>query len=314
MIVEQQVVMVEYVIHKFSKMKKSQSAMEFMIFMGLAILILMSYFAISHFYLDLIFKQKDVISGQDLTKQLKNEINLASRIEDNYHREFQLPNKIGDKDYTITLAGREIIVTVDGIDYVELLSVHITEQGQDPIEYNPGEIFIVEKINGKVYGEEYIFVCVEENRVCGNDGPSCENDPPCARICEFNQWTIESCEFRCETGYCQESCTMGNNGVKKCGTFGECGGSECIFQCDGASGQWSLLQSCGGSEPLCSVSQGPATCVCSEFSKMCEITPEECEGASSCVMECISETWGVTKPCEFPEVCTENPYQCSAGI
>ena len=79
-------------------MRKSQSSTEFMIFIGIAIIILMSYFAVSNSYLNLIYRQKDVISGQDLAKQIKNEINLASRVENNYMRTFQLPEKIGDKD------------------------------------------------------------------------------------------------------------------------------------------------------------------------------------------------------------------------
>lgn len=197
----------------------------------MAIIILMAYFAISHNYLNLIYKQKDIISGQDLAKQIKNEINLASRVEDNYHREFQLPSKIGNKDYTITLAGREVVITVDGLDYVELLSVHLTEEGQDPIEYSPGETFVIEKINGKVYGEEYVFVCTDGNRICGDES-SCKGNDPCAMICEFNQWTIEPCDFECLTGYCQEEEQGCNLGEQRCGTLEEClPNMECVLNC-----------------------------------------------------------------------------------
>ena len=108
-------------------MRKSQSSTEFMIFIGIAIIILMSYFAVSNSYLNLIYRQKDVISGQDLAKQIKNEINLASRVENNYMRTFQLPEKIGDKDYEIEIIDREVIIRIDDLDYVELLKINIDE-------------------------------------------------------------------------------------------------------------------------------------------------------------------------------------------
>ena len=108
-------------------MRKSQSSTEFMIFIGIAIIILMSYFAVSNSYLNLIYRQKDVISGQDLAKQIKNEINLASRVENNYMRTFQLPEKIGDKDYEIEIINREVIIRIDDLDYVELLTINIDE-------------------------------------------------------------------------------------------------------------------------------------------------------------------------------------------
>jgi len=108
-------------------MRKSQSSTEFMIFIGIAIIILMSYFAISNSYLNLIYRQKDVISGQDLARQIKNEINLASRVENNYMRTFQLPEKVGDKDYEIEIIDREVMIRIDNLDYVELLTVNINE-------------------------------------------------------------------------------------------------------------------------------------------------------------------------------------------
>jgi hypothetical protein len=124
---------------------KSQSSTEFMIFIGIAIIILMSYVAIAHHYLNLTYKQKDIISGQDLAKQIKNEINLASRVEENYIRIFQLPYKVGNKDFTVLLNGREVVVRMDGVDYVEPLATNINEE--DEGEFNPGFTFEIRKTN-----------------------------------------------------------------------------------------------------------------------------------------------------------------------
>ncbi|MEK6829224.1 MAG: hypothetical protein AABY15_03785 [Nanoarchaeota archaeon] len=124
---------------------KSQSSTEFMIFVGIAIIIMISYFAIAHTYLNLTYKQKDIISGQDLAKKIKNEINLASRVEDNYERTFQLPYKIGDKDFTVHLELREVSITIDGLDYSELLTININK-----IDLLPGDLVTVSRTNNIV--------------------------------------------------------------------------------------------------------------------------------------------------------------------
>ena len=124
---------------------KSQSSTEFMIFIGIAIIIMMSYFAIAHNYLNLIYKQKDIVSGQDLAKRIKNEINLAARVEDNYERTFNIPSQIGDKQFSIHIESREITVTIDGLDYTELLQTNI-----DEIDLSPEDIVTIEKRGGQV--------------------------------------------------------------------------------------------------------------------------------------------------------------------
>ena len=126
-------------------MKKSQSSTEFLIFVGIAIIIMISYFAISHTYLNLTYKQKDVISGQDMAKKIKNEIHLAARVEDNYERTFQLPLKIGDKDYSIHLESREVSVAIDGLDYAELLMINVNK-----IDLAPRNTVTISKANGVV--------------------------------------------------------------------------------------------------------------------------------------------------------------------
>ena len=124
---------------------KSQSSTEFMVFIGIAVIILLSYFAIAHSYLNLTYQQKDIISGQDLAKQIKNEINLAARVEDNYVRTFILPNKIGDKDFTLHTEGREVTITIGGgeTEFVELLFTDI-----NTMDFDPGEIITLRRING----------------------------------------------------------------------------------------------------------------------------------------------------------------------
>lgn len=125
---------------------KSQSSTEFMVFVGIAIIILMSYFAIAHTYLNLTYKQRDIISGQDLAKQIKNEINLAARVEDNYQRTFTLPTKVGNKDFTGSISKREIFVRIDNLDYAEPLITSIDSQST----FDSGDKITITKSDGQV--------------------------------------------------------------------------------------------------------------------------------------------------------------------
>ena len=125
---------------------KSQSSTEFLIFVGIAIIIMISYFAIAHTYLNLTYKQKEIISGQDLAKKIKSEINLAARVEDNYERTFQLPYLVGDKEFKVHIEKREVSVTIDKLDYTELLMVDIP----NGVDLSPGYIVTITKIKGVI--------------------------------------------------------------------------------------------------------------------------------------------------------------------
>lgn len=220
-------------------MKKSQSSTEFMIFIGIAIILLLSYFAISYNYLDLIYKQRDIISGQDLAKQIKNEINLASRVEDGYERTFILPNKVGNKDFIITLSEREVTITIDDLDYVELLSTHITNEGET-ITYSPGEEIIIKKTEGIVCigeceepPEEPTLICNEEETKCGTELECGMSE--CTMICSNNEWIITNFCRDANPPFCENSeCVECMEDSKKCGTELEClpsGYPECAYSC-----------------------------------------------------------------------------------
>jgi len=277
-------------------MKKSQSSTEFMIFIGMAIIILMAYFAISHGYLNLTYKQKDIISGQDLAKQIKNEINLASRVEDNYHRTFDLPTKVGGKDFSVILSKREVIITIDNLDYVELLSIDVTEEGF--IQYSSGENIEINKVNGRIYLGE--LMCTRGETRCGTL-EECGATYPCVMECNDNQWIkIEDCDERCDEGECKLGvCDFGDT---KCGNPIECPlfpEDECIFSCN-EQNQWNLIFDYSCTQPdTCEEGE----CVCNDGTMRCG-TIEECSPSNQCVVTCNSNQWTSTQICD-PNICLE---------
>lgn len=133
-------------------MKTSQVSTEFMVFIGMAIVLLMVYMAIANNFLNLAYTQKEIISAQDLAKILKNEINLASRVENGYIKEFQLPHQVDYKNYTINIPpnNREISISYEDsdLDYTEMLSTNVTIIGTVLL---PGNIIFIKKLNDNVF-------------------------------------------------------------------------------------------------------------------------------------------------------------------
>lgn len=96
---------------------KCQGAMEFMLLAGFLLfmfLIILSIVSDNTSYLN---KKRDILLGEDLVIKIQKELNLAARVKDGYHREFELPQKLGKKDYNIAIIGNEVIASTDKQDF-----------------------------------------------------------------------------------------------------------------------------------------------------------------------------------------------------
>ena len=133
-------------------MKKSQVSTEFMFFVGAGFVLLAVYLLISYNYLDLTLKRRDINSAINLLEELRNEINLASRVENGYTRKYVIPSNINKQNYTLTISGREINVNFNGIDYARLLATQVTVIGSVPV---PGDTIVIKKENDAVKIQKY---------------------------------------------------------------------------------------------------------------------------------------------------------------
>tara|TARA_Y100000034_G_scaffold133628_1_gene199653 strand:- start:6478 stop:6933 length:456 start_codon:yes stop_codon:yes gene_type:complete len=111
--------------------KKSQSSIEFIVFLGIALLIMIAFSIVSISYLNINLRDREVTSAQDLAKLVKNEINLASRVEPGYTREVQMPATLDNKKYKITADKREVFVEFDEPnseeeDFIERLATKVS--------------------------------------------------------------------------------------------------------------------------------------------------------------------------------------------
>ena len=184
-------------------MKKSQVSIEFMFFVGMAFVLLAAYLVITYNYLDLTFKRSDIVNSLDLLEQLRNEINLASRLENGYTRIFVLPSKINKKDYTLSLNNREINIKFNNVDYARLLStkVNVDKKTTGELFFSPGDIIFITKVNNQVY----IDKTCSSGEICSFAYPNqnCQGNS-CILECENSVWIYSQPD--CSVGmYCNQN-------------------------------------------------------------------------------------------------------------
>lgn len=103
-------------------MKKAQGAVEFVIIASFLLVIFVSVVSIMNVR-TADAKQKETQNEmKKVSESVREEIDLALSVEDGYVRHFTLPYRIDDKDYDIRMiANREIVVSIDGKEYVVFL-------------------------------------------------------------------------------------------------------------------------------------------------------------------------------------------------
>ena len=130
-------------------MKKSQVGIEFLYFVGIAIVILLIYLGLSSTYLSLTTARKDKLTAINLLEQIRNEVNLAGRVENGYSRTIKLPTKINGANYNLKIEGREINIEfpVGENTYARILSTDVNNQ---PITFISGNSYEIKKENQEV--------------------------------------------------------------------------------------------------------------------------------------------------------------------
>ncbi|MBU0467345.1 MAG: hypothetical protein KJ718_04735 [Nanoarchaeota archaeon] len=84
--------------------KKSQSAIEFIILVGLMLFLFSSFLFVFQQNLEKKIEQKRNLEIKDLALTIQNEINIAAETSSGYQRSFSIPEKIIKLDYGISVA------------------------------------------------------------------------------------------------------------------------------------------------------------------------------------------------------------------
>lgn len=96
---------------------KSQSSIEFMIFVSIIIVVFIIILGIVSQRLIEINKQREEVLANDLLISLQKELNLATKVEDGYFRSFKIPLILGNKLFQLVNQGNELAVVYENIDY-----------------------------------------------------------------------------------------------------------------------------------------------------------------------------------------------------
>lgn len=95
--------------------------MEFMIMIGLAMIVIIAFASIIYYLTYEYSEQKNIERLTDLGYSLQNELILASEVEYGYERTIEIPDKVGVADYSIGAAANAIVITYRGSEKLFLI-------------------------------------------------------------------------------------------------------------------------------------------------------------------------------------------------
>ena len=103
---------------------KSQISVEFLMLIGLAAIIAIAfqYVSLSQIIDFKSINEKEAV--KDVAIKIQREILLATSVEDGYVRTFEIPDKLGDANYTITLQNSTLTVqSKEGLYFVRVTKI-----------------------------------------------------------------------------------------------------------------------------------------------------------------------------------------------
>ena len=123
---------------------KSQAALEFLILVGIVLFIFTIMIGVVSSRTTDIYKKREAVIGEDIVTKVQKEVNLASRVLDGYTREFSIPQKIGKKNYSISITGNEVILSTEKEDFWKIIPsvVGNITKGSNTIRKTNGVIYI----------------------------------------------------------------------------------------------------------------------------------------------------------------------------
>lgn len=125
------------------RLSKSQVAMEFIMLISLAFMIMVVFAAVTRESMVDLRKEEEYVALKDVVHTAQSEITTAASVEDGYRREFSIPASLGGIDYTIEISGSYLIAQSKNHEYLLKIS---------PVAGNITKgVNVIRKSNGVVY-------------------------------------------------------------------------------------------------------------------------------------------------------------------
>ena len=118
--------------------------MEFMLLSGVALIAAIVFVSISLNQIKGLYATKESLLAKDVALKIQSEISIASNAEDGYSRDFELPEKINNRDYNISIINNTLAVWTSATPYVVgiLDAEGDLEKGSNTIRKTNGVIYI----------------------------------------------------------------------------------------------------------------------------------------------------------------------------
>lgn len=100
-----------------SFLKKTQVAAEFMLLSGMILIVSIIFISLSLTQIKELSERKEFFLAKDIALKIQNEIGVTSNVEDGYYREFQIPEKINNRDYNISIVNNTLEVWTNNTIY-----------------------------------------------------------------------------------------------------------------------------------------------------------------------------------------------------
>jgi len=97
--------------------KNSQISIEFMMMSGLALITAIIFVSVSLAQAKNLQQTKELLLLKDIALKIQKEVSIASYTEDGYSREFELPEKVVDRNYNISMVNGTLIVWTNASSY-----------------------------------------------------------------------------------------------------------------------------------------------------------------------------------------------------
>jgi hypothetical protein len=125
-------------------MKRGQSSVEFLLLFGSLFFIFIMILSVFYYYNKIQYRNRDYESLEDLAHMIDMELVLAANVEDGYERTFEIPGKIGARDYTLECVNRDLTVKLGEYEY-SLIVPDFTgnlSKGKNTISKQGGIVYI----------------------------------------------------------------------------------------------------------------------------------------------------------------------------
>ncbi len=96
---------------------RAQIAIEFIFLVSVAFIILLIFLKAVGDQADDLNEKKEFVLVKDLAYKIQYEINMATQVKSGYNRTFFIPEKLDNKDYTITKIGNKITIGLKNSEF-----------------------------------------------------------------------------------------------------------------------------------------------------------------------------------------------------